>query len=436
MSGPGHMPAPDPSSPWVQVFQPALAPPGGWRVPLVRPDVPAFAEVAAEIEVAVSGGMLTKGPALARFEADAARRLGVRHVVGVGSCTLGLALVLKSLTAVRGLAVAGCPASVTCPLPAAARSPGPAGEAEVIVPSFIFLAAPAAIVWAGLRPVFVEVDPRTFTVDPAAVAAAITGNTVAILGCHTFGCPCDVPALERISAETGVPFVIDAAHGLGSAVAGRPVGAGGLAQVFSLSPTKLVVAGEGGLVATDCDCLADAVRTAREYGNDGAYGCSAPGLNARLPEISAILGRASLNRLDVVAARRRAAAAAYREALHGVPGLSFQEIPAAAESSWKDFVVGVDAAAFGIDRDGLRARLAERGIETRAYYSPAAHCMEAFRRFLRPGQRLPISERLAATLVALPMGVHVTPDVARAVAAEIRAAAVARVASGAREPVA
>ncbi len=407
------------------------APPGGWRVPLVKPDAPPFAAVAGEIEAALGAGMLTKGPALARLEAEAARLLGVRHVVGVANCTVGLALVLEALAAVRAQAAAGCPAAAACPLPAAARSPGPAGDAEVIVPSFIFLAAPAAVVWAGLRPVFVEVDPHTFTVDPQAVAAAVTDRTAAILGCHTFGCPCDVPALERISAATGVPLVIDAAHGLGSTVAGKPVGAGGLAQVFSLSPTKLVVAGEGGLVATSCDCLAAALRVAREYGNDGGYGCTAPGLNARLAEIPAILARASLARLDAVAARRRAAAEAYRAALADVPGLSFQAIPAGAESSWKDFVVAVDPDRCGVDRDGLRARLAERGVETRAYYAPAAHQMEAFRGFLRPGQRLPVTERLAATLVALPMGVHVTPDVAREVAAEIRAA-VARpgVASG------
>ncbi len=413
MSGSGHVPPP----------------PGGWRIPLVRPDVPAFADVAGEIEAAVASGMLTKGPALARLEAEAARWLGVRQVVGVANCTVGLALVLKSLATVRGQAAGGCATPATCPLPALARTPGPAGPAEVIVPSFIFLAAPAAVVWAGMRPVFVDVDPETFTVDPAAVAAAVTQRTAAILACHTFGCPCDMPALERISAAAGVPLVIDAAHGLGSAVGGRPVGAGGLAQVFSLSPTKLVVSGEGGLIATSCDCLASALRVAREYGNDGSYGCAVPGLNARLPEVSAILARASLARLDVVAERRRAAAAAYRAALD-VPGLGFQTIPTGATSSWKDFVISVDAERFGIDRDVLRERLAAAGIETRAYYSPAAHQMEAFAGFVQPGQRLPVTERLAATLVALPMGVHVTPDVARAVADEIRAAGgVSRVAS-------
>ena len=421
MSGPGHV----------------AAPPGGWRVPLVKPDVPAFAEVAGEIEAAIAAGMLTKGPALQRLEAEASRLLGVRHVVGVANCTVGLALALKSLAPVRAQAAGGCVAPTTCPLPAAARGPAPGGADEVIVPSFIFLAAPAAIVWAGLRPVFVEVDPRSFTVDPQAVAAAVSHRTAAILACHTFGCPCDMPALEQIASQAGVPLLVDAAHGLGAAVAGRPVGSGGLAQVFSLSPTKLVVSGEGGLVATSCDCLAAALKVAREYGNDGAYGCSLPGLNARLPEISAILARASLARLDAVAARRRAAAEAYRAALSGVPGLGFQEIPPAATSSWKDFVVAVDPERCGIDRDALRARLADHGIETRAYYAPAAHQMEAFRGFLEPGLRLPVTERLAATLVALPMGVHVTPGVARGVADEIRAALpVAQVASGVREPVA
>ena len=409
------------------------APLGGWRVPLVRPDVPAFADVAGEIEAALAAGLLTKGPALARLEAEAARFLGVRHVVGVANCTVGLALVLRSLDAVRHRAATTCTAGAACPLPSTVRHPAPSA-AEVIVPSFIFLAAPAAIVWAGMEPVFVDVEPDTFTVDPQAVAAAVTDRTAAILACHTFGCPCDVPALERIAAAAGVPLVVDAAHALGTTVEGAPVGSGGLAQVFSLSPTKLVVAGEGGLVATSCDCLAAALRVAREYGNDGSYGCALPGLNARLAEIPAILARASLGRLDDVAARRRAAATAYRAALADVPGLSFQAIPADAESSWKDFVVAVDPTRLGVDRDVLRTRLAARGVETRAYYAPAAHQMEAFRTFLRPGQRLPVTERLAATLVALPMGAHVTPNVARDVAAEIRAAMAAPgVASGGRD---
>jgi len=367
------------------------------RVPFVRPDAPDFAVVAADLEAALDGGALTKGPHLSRLEAEAAAVLGVEHVVGVSSGTSGIMLVLAAIAAESRRA----------------------GRTEVIVPSFIFLAAPAAITWAGLVPVFVEVDPDSFTVDPAAVAAAVSDRTAAIMGCHTFGCPCDTSALEAIAARAGVPLVVDAAHGLGSQQLGRQVGTAGLAQVFSLSPTKLVVAGEGGLVATSSSPLAEAVRIGREYGNDGSYGCGLPGLNARMPEFSAILARASLARLPEVAVRRRAAATAYAEGLAGLPGIGLQQIPVGATSSWKDFVIAVDSARPAGDREALRARLAAHGIDTRAYYSPACHQMEAFRRYLVLGQRLPVTDRLAATLLALPMGGHVTPAVAREIAAVV-----------------
>jgi dTDP-4-amino-4,6-dideoxygalactose transaminase len=311
-----------------------------------------------------------------------------------------------------------CEAAASCPL-REAHAGGDHVRDEVIVPSFIFLAAPAAIVWAGLRPVFVDVDPATFTVDPSAVAAAVTRRTAAVLACHTFGCPCDMDALRAVAGEAGVPLVVDAAHGMGAARDGRQVGAGGLAQVFSLSPTKLVVAGEGGLVATSCTCLADMLRTGREYGNDGAYGCTEAGLNGRLPEISALVARASLARLDEVSARRRAAAAAYVASLEAT-GLRFQAIPDGCTSSWKDFCVSIDPDRCGIDRDTLRQGLAARGIDTRAYYSPACHRMEAFRRFFPTDGRLPVTDRLADTLLALPMGGHVGADVARRVADDIR----------------
>jgi len=382
---------------------PESRPPADEAVPFVRPDLPDFAAITADLAAAVGGGMLTKGRELARLEAEAAAHLGVRHVVGVSSGTVGLMLVLAAV---------------------ADRQDGfrsrTARRCEVIVPSFVFLAAPTSIVWAGLEPVFVDCDPDTFTVDPAAVRAAVSDRTAAIMACHTFGCPCAEAELEAIAAAAGVPLLIDAAHGLGTSVGGRPVGAAGLAQVFSLSPTKLVVAGEGGLVATSCDDLAAAIRTGREYGNDGHYGCTLPGVNGRLPEFSAILARASLARLPEVARRRREAAAAYAGGLAGLPGLGLQHIPTGATSSFKDFVITVESRAA---RDRLRARLAARGIDTRAYYDPACHTMEAFagayagRVVTGEAAPLAVTERLAATALALPMGGHVTPAVARRVAA-------------------
>ena len=389
---------------------------GGWRVPFMRPDLPAFDDVAADIQAAFATGSLTKGDHLRRFEAHARQACGTSEMVGVSSCTSGLMLVMAALAGLAERRAGGCMTCCGFPISQAPAS----GRDEVIVPSFIFLAAPAAIVWAGFRPVFVDIDPATFTVDPAAVERAISPRTAAILACHTFGCPCDMPALGAIAERAGIPLVVDAAHGFGTTTDGRQVGAGGLAQVFSLSPTKLVVAGEGGLVATSCACLAAAIRVGREYGNDGRYGCTHAGMNARMPEMSAAIGQASLARLPLVAARRREAAAAYLDALRKIPGIGFQEIPTGAVSSWKDFCVSVDPAVAGMSRDALRISLAERGIDTRAYYSPACHHMAAFARFAPVSHDLPVTDRLADSLVALPMGAHITAAIAGDIAEEIR----------------
>lgn len=385
--------------------------PRAGAVPFNRPDVPSFDAISADIRESLTTGQLTKGPQLAAFEREAAVAIGTSHVVGVSSCTSGLMLVLRAIA------------------DGAAETSGTRGRFEVILPSFNFLAAPAAVVWAGLEPVFVDVDPATYTLDPAAVERALSPRTSAILACHTFGCPCDVVRLAAIAAGVGVPLVVDAAHGLGSEINGRQVGREGFAQVFSLSPTKLVVAGEGGLIATDCPRLAAAIMTGREYGNDGAYGCDRAGINARMPEISAALGRASLARLPATAAARRAVAEAYRESLAAVPGVFFQVIPEHCRSSWKDLCIAVDAVEAGLSRDELRVRLADAGIETRAYYSPPCHRMKAFAGATVSGS-LAVTDQLAATLVALPMGGHVSPDVAERVAGEIQ-----RIITRAREAV-
>lgn len=366
------------------------------RIPFVRPDLPETSGVAAACGEIVESGILTKGPRLAAFEAAAAEVLGVRHAIGVSSCTVGLALLMQSLKPLQ-----------------------PPGRSEVILPSFMFLAGPAAIVWAGLVPVFVEVDPATWTIDPAAVEAAITPRTFAILGCHTFGVPCAMTELERIGTTAGVPVVFDAAHAFGSKVNGRQVGREGLAQVFSLSPTKLVVAGEGGIVATDDDSLAAAVLEAREYGNDGSYGCRVPGLNGRLMEMAAAVGHASLARLPQTAAHRAQAAASYTAVLGGLPGIGLQKIPEGATTSWKDFSITIDRDAFGASRDEVRAALASHGVDSRAYYSPACHRMEAFADYHAGRGPLALTDRLAATSLSLPMGRHVGPDEARSIAGMI-----------------
>jgi len=391
-------------------------------VPFVRPDLPTAADVLARMEAIIASSQLTKGRELALFEAAVREHVGATHAVAVSSCTTGLMLVLRSTATAHDRSVGPCGSSTCIRANGIDRTNAATGVPEVIVPSFTFLAAPAAIAWAGLRPVFVDVDPDTFTVCPAAVEAAITNRTAAILGCHTFGCPCDTDRLGEIAIRHGIPLLVDAAHGFGTSLRGRPVGAEGTAQVFSLSPTKLVVAGEGGVVTTSCDCLAALVREGREYGNDGRYDCHTPGINARMPEFCAALGRLSLERLDETLAARQQAAATYRQALSGIAGIGFQAIPSHASSSWKDYSITIDSDVIGCDRDSVRASLASRGIDTRTYYSPPCHRMPAFAGLVPPKTSLNVTDRLSSRILSLPMGGHVTPAVAARVALAIREA--------------
>jgi dTDP-4-amino-4,6-dideoxygalactose transaminase len=369
------------------------------RIPVAAPHVPAVESVLDDLAAILRSGRLTKGPYVERLEAAVAERLGVRHAVAVSSCTTGLMLVY------RGLA-------------GASRGRGRIRD-EVVMPSFTFLAAPAAAVWSDLKPVFIDVDPTTMNVDPEGVARGITPRTAAICGCHTFGNPCDVAGLERVADAHGLPLLIDAAHAFGARLAGRQVGAGGTAQVFSLSPTKLLVAGEGGIVATDHDWLAAWVRAGREYGHDGSYDPLFAGLNGRMPELSAALAVASLALLDQVAAARTATAAAYRQRLEHLPGIGFMEPTATAEPSYKDFSITLDAARLGATRDAVRRALTDRGIETRCYFDPPCHRQTAFRQFHEPRQTLPITDRLASRSLTLPMGPHVDDDVVAEVCAVI-----------------
>lgn len=380
---------PAPLSP--ESLLPESRPAVGMRVPFVRPALPDASVLLPAYTEIIASRQLTKGPYLERLEQAIARRLGVKHAVAVSSCTVGLVLVYKVLSLEP-------------------RNPA-APPGEVIMPSFTFLAAPAAPVWNNLRPVFVDVDPRTTNVVPEAVAAVITPRTVAISACHNFGNPCDIPALEAIAAKHGLPLVIDAAHGFGASLHGKPVGKGGKAQVFSLSPTKLLVAGEGGIVATDCDRLAQGLRIGREYGNDGSYDAVFSGVNGRMPELSAATALAGLEMLDEVASRRRAIAVAYRRGLAGFSGVECMEETPGSEPSYKDFSITIDPEVFGCSRDRVRGALAARGIETRAYYDPPCHRQRAFARFHDPRRPLPATDMLASRSLSLPIGEHVDEQI-------------------------
>jgi dTDP-4-amino-4,6-dideoxygalactose transaminase len=291
---------------------------------------------------------------------------------------------------------------------------------DVIVPSFTFAATAHAVAWNGLRPVFADVDRETLTLSPTSVSNSIGVRTSAILATHLYGTPCDVEALARIAQQNGLRLVFDAAHAFGSMHQGTPIGNYGDAEVFSLSPTKVVVAGEGGLIATNDTAIAERCRVGRDYGNPGNYDCWFVGLNARMSEFHGVLADASLRALDGHIERRNELAERYMKSLGDVPGVSFPTIRDGDRSTFKDLTILVEEDDFGLDPDGLASALAAVGIETRRYYSPPVHKMRAYRAIPSIDDDLSITAWAARSALTLPMWSEMPDDVPQHVAELVR----------------
>ncbi len=344
------------------------------KVNIVRPVMPDYADTADNIQEIFRTGMVTKGHYLTEFEQAVARHLGVKHAIAVSSCTSGLLLTHKALNL----------------------------SGEVIVPSFTFMATVSSLIWCGLTPVFADVDRDTTNLDAKAAEAAISSKTSAILAVHNFGTPADIEELQSVAERHGIPLIFDAAHGFGAIYRGEPIGKQGAANVFSLSPTKLLIAGEGGILATNHDDLAQMIRIGREYGNNGKYDSLMAGLNARLPEFNAILGLKSLELLEKAARARNALAGIYHELMGKLPGIGFQEIRPEDRSSYKDFSITVDPELFEMSRDTLAESLLAERIDTRKYYDPPCHRQAAYKRY---GDHfgLPNTDWLAEHSLSFPM---------------------------------
>jgi dTDP-4-amino-4,6-dideoxygalactose transaminase len=365
-------PARDPGRPAIQGGTPVLAE----ALRFIKPTLPTLADVLARYGPAYQDGLITNADIVAAFEKAVADLLEVEQCVAVSSCTSGLALVLKALGVVG----------------------------EVILPSFTFFATGHAVLWNGLTPVFADCTPDTWTLDPASVESKITPNTGAIVAVHLYGNPCDTDALQQIADENGLKLIYDAAHAFGSRRQGRPIGGCGHAEVFSLSPTKLLVAGEGGLIATHDAELARVLRAARNYGDLGAYDPEILGLNARMSEFNAALGLAGLDLLPAKIARHNAIAQEYTERLSDIPGLYFQGVREGDVSTYKDYSVLVDEAEFGMSRDDLATALLSENIVTKKYFSPPLHRQQLYKPFWDGDESaLGNTDTIAGSVLSLPI---------------------------------
>jgi dTDP-4-amino-4,6-dideoxygalactose transaminase len=320
------------------------------RIPLARPAL-GDAEVAAAERV-LRSGWLTQGPEVRAFEEAFAAFTGAGHAIAVSSGTSALELSLHAL--------------------------GISGGGEVVTVSHSFIATANVVRRAGAKPVFVDIAPGGFNIDPEKVAAAIGPDTRAILAVHQMGMPCDLAALAEIAAAHRLPLIEDAACAIGSEIrwrgewerVGRPRGA---VACFSFHPRKVLTTGDGGMVTTNDPELAARMRRLRVHGIDieaevrhragvvtEVY--AEPGFNMRMTDFQAAIGRVQLAGLPDVVARRRALADRYAEKLGAIPGLRLPAEPVWARTNWQSYCVGLPD---GCDQDMVMQSLADGGIASR-----------------------------------------------------------------------
>ncbi len=329
------------------------------------------ADIAAVVET-LRSGWITTGPRCGELEQAICDRTGAQSAVAVSSATAAMHLILKAMDI------------------------GPGDE--VITPSMTWVSTPNMIHLMGATPVFVDVDRDTLLVSAESVEAAITDRTKAIIPVHYAGVPCDLESLRAVANKHGIPLIEDAAHAIGTRYRSTEIGQSGHA-IFSLHPIKNITTGEGGILVSDDASLADEVRRLRfhglaaeawdrnQQGRSPQVEVQSPGFKYNLPDMNASLGISQLTRLDDFIDRRTSIAHRYLEELADVPGIEPLAFPEwDHRHAWHLFIIRVDEAEAGIDRECFMANLKDRGIGTGIHFR-ATHTHRWYREngVLAPG---------------------------------------------------
>jgi dTDP-4-amino-4,6-dideoxygalactose transaminase len=331
--------------------------------------------------------LTNRGPVVRELEAAIERHVGVRHCVAVCNATIGLEVAIKALDL----------------------------EGEVIVPSFTFVATAHALKWLGIEPVFCDVDPTTHNLDPASVEALITPRTSAIVGVHLWGRPCAIDPLSRIASRFGLHLLFDAAHAFSCADGAVMIGNFGDLEVFSFHATKFLNSFEGGAIVTNSDALAERLRLMINFGFAGFDNVISLGTNAKMHEVSAAMGLASLERVDELVEVNRAHYECYVRGLHGIPGVRLVPYPPENRSNYQYVVLEIDELRTGLTRDEIARALTAEGVIARRYFYPGCHRMQPYRSE-QPDRVLPHTEALCERVLTLPTGTAVTEDDVQTVA--------------------
>jgi dTDP-4-amino-4,6-dideoxygalactose transaminase len=353
-----------------------------------------YARIREEIDSAllrvVAGGQFIGGEECRLLEEEFARYCGVAHACGVANGTDALTLALKAFGV------------------------GPGDEVVTVANTFI--ATGEAIFLNGARPVFVDVDPATFTMDPQALQAALTPRTKLIVPVHLYGHPADMPAILDVAARRGLPVLEDAAQAHGAEVGGKRAGALGHAATFSFYPGKNLGAyGDAGMVASNDGAFIARVRQLANHGGGAnKYDNVVVGTNSRLDTLQAAVLRVKLRHLDGWNRERRQRVEAYGRALAGAPGIAAPREREGCRSAWHLYTVRA------ADRDRLQARLRAEGIATAVHYPRPIHLQPAMAAAGGKAGDLPVSERLSREVLSLPLYPELSLETVERIAALIR----------------
>jgi perosamine synthetase len=366
------------------------------QIYLSRPDI-TDKEIERVAQV-LRGPELSLGPVVTEFEQAFAEYIGRRRAVAVNSGTSGLFLSLLAL----GI--------------------GPGDE--VITTPFTFIASTTCIMMTGARPVFVDIDPVSLNIDPQRIEPAITDRTKAILPVEVFGNPAGFDHVCELAGPHGLPIIEDSCEALGSALNGRKAGSFGAVSTFGFYPNKQITTGEGGMILTDDDALADTCVSLRNQGRGKGEGWLAHerlGYNFRLSDVNAALGVAQLSRIEEIKARRRRVATWYQEMLDGEDRLVIPAEPAGGELSWFVFVVRLNEHFGQRQRDAVLQEMGRQGIQVSNYFPPVHLQPFIAERYGHRQGDFPLAESVSGRTIALPFHNHLAEQDVALVCGTLRA---------------
>ena len=321
--------------------------------------------------------LTNRGPYVREFESRVADMIGVKHCIAMCNATVALEI------AIRAAGLTG----------------------EVLLPSFTFIATAHALQWQEITPVFCDVDPRTYNIDPSRVEKMITPRTSGIIGVHVWGRPCDIKALTEIAERNKLKLLFDAAHAFAASYKGQMVGNFGSAEIFSFHATKFLNTFEGGAVTTNDDELAAKIRLMKNFGFSGKDNVIYIGTNGKMNEASAAMGLAGLKSLEEFIATNHRNYKQYQADLSDIPGIRLVTHDEREKCNFQYIVLEIDEEVAQLSRDQLVEILHAENVLARRYFYPGCHKMEPYRSYFpHAGKMLSETERLVKRVLCLPTG--------------------------------